>query len=98
VGRSETNLWENPYRNVNNNLPGGANALAEVGQTISHDYVVTIVQGQMTVTMDGIQVFSGSISVSVPPVAYLYVTSSTGGSFEQTVISNIQATVSAPSN
>jgi hypothetical protein len=98
VGRSETNLWENPYRNVNNNLPGGANALAEVGQTISHDYVVKIVQGQMTVTMDGIQVFSGSISVSVPPVAYLYVTSSTGGSFEQTVISNIHATVSAPSN
>jgi hypothetical protein len=98
VGRSETNFWENPYRNVNNNLPGGANALAEVGQTISHAYVVTIVQGQMTVTMDDIQVFSGSISVSVPPVAYLYVTSSTGGSFEQTVISNIQATVSAPSN
>ena len=98
VGRSETYLWENPYRNVNNNLPNGANALAEVGQTISHDYVVTIVQGQMTVTMDGIQVFSGSISVSVPPVAYLYVTSSTGGSYEQTVISNIQATVSAPSN
>jgi hypothetical protein len=98
VGRSETNLWENPYRNVNNNLPGGANALAEVGQTVSHAYVVTIVQGQMTVTMDGIQVFSGSISVSVPPVAYLYVTSSTGGSFEKTVISNIQATVSAPSN
>jgi Immunoglobulin domain len=98
VGRSETYLWENPYRNVNNNLPGGANALAEVGLTVSHNYVVTIVQGQMTVTMDGIQVFSGSISVSVPPVAYLYVTSSTGGSYEQTVISNIQATVSAPSN
>lgn len=98
VGRSETNLWENPYRNVNNNLPGGANALAEVNQTISHNYVVTIVQGQMTVTMDAVQVFSGSISVSVPPVAYLYITSSTGGSYEQTVISNIQATVSAPSN
>jgi len=42
VGRGETALWENPYFNVNNNLPGGANALAEVGQTISHDYVVTI--------------------------------------------------------
>jgi hypothetical protein len=96
VGRGETALWENPYFNVNKNLPGGANALAEVGHTISNSYVVSIVQGQMTVTMNGTQVFSGS--VSVPPVAYLYFTSSTGGDDEQTVISNIQATVSAPSN
>jgi hypothetical protein len=81
---------------VNNNLPGAANALAEVGQTVSNNYVVSIVQGQMTVTMNGTQVFSGS--VSVPPVAYLYFTSSTGGAYEQTVISNIQAAVSAPSN
>ncbi len=92
VGRGEDALWENPYFNVNTNIP----ALAAYGQTISHDYVVTIVQGQMTVTMDGTQVFSGH--VSVPPVAYLYVTSSTGASWEQTVISNISATVSAPSN
>ena len=96
VGRGETALWENPYFNVNNNLPGGANALAEPGQTISHNYVVTLVQGQMTVTMDGTQVFSGN--VSVPPVAYLYFTSSTGADWEQTVISNIQAIVTAPSN
>jgi hypothetical protein len=96
VGRGETALWEKPYFNVNNNLPGGANALAKVGNTISNDYVVSIVQGQMTVTMNGTQVFSGSISV--PPVAYLYFTSSTGGAYEQTVISNIQATVSAPAN
>ncbi|MGD0443487.1 MAG: hypothetical protein ABSA39_06080, partial [Edaphobacter sp.] len=96
VGRGETALWENPYFNVNNNLPGGANALAELGKTISNNYVVSIVQGQMTVTMNGTQVFSGS--VSVPPVAYLYFTSSTGGDDEQTVISNIQASVSAPSN
>ena len=92
VGRGEDALWENPYFNVNTSIP----ALAAYGQTISHDYVVTIVQGQMTVTMDGTQVFSGH--VSVPPVAYLYVTSSTGASWEQTVISNISATVSAPSN
>jgi hypothetical protein len=96
VGRGETALWENPYFNVNNNLPGGANALAQVGHTVSNNYVVSIVQGQMTVTMNGTQVFSGS--VSVPPVAYLYFTSSTGGAYEQTVISNIQATVSAPAN
>jgi hypothetical protein len=96
VSRGETALWEKPYSNVNFNLPGGANALAKVGSTVSNNYVVSIVQGQMTVTMNGAQVFSGS--VSVPPVAYLYFTSSTGGSWEQTVISNIQATVSAPSN
>jgi hypothetical protein len=96
VGRGEDSLWENPYFNANTSLPGGRNALAEYGSTITHSYVVSIVQGYMSVTMDGTQVFSGN--VSVPPVAYLYVTASTGGSFEQTVISNIAATVSAPSN
>jgi hypothetical protein len=63
---------------------------------ITHEYVVTIVQGQMTVTMDGVQVFSGN--VTPPPVAYLYITASTGGSFEDTVVSNVSATVSVPSN
>jgi hypothetical protein len=94
VGRGELALWENPYFNVNNNLPGGANALAEAGTTITHSYVVTIVQGQMVVTMDGAQVFSGT--VSVPPVAYLYFTSATGAYDEQIVISNLQATITAP--
>ncbi len=92
VGRSDTGLWENPWFNVNTNIP----ALASSGTTVSHDYAVSIVQGQMTVTMDGAQVFSGK--VMVPPVAYLYVTASTGGSWEKTVISNLTATVSAPSN
>ena len=94
VGRGESTLWENPYFNVNKNLPGGALALAQPGRTVSHSYVVNIVNGYMNVTMDGSQVFSGS--VNVPPVAYLYVTSSTGGSWEQTVISNIEATVAPP--
>jgi hypothetical protein len=48
------------------------------------------------VTMDGVQVFSGN--VTPPPVAYLYITASTGGSFEDTVVSNVSATVSVPSN
>jgi hypothetical protein len=96
VGRGETALWEDPYFNVNTNLPGGANALSAPGKTVSHAYVVSIVQGNMTVTMDGSQVFSGSISV--PPVAYLYVTASTGASYEQTVISNFTATIVAPAN
>ena len=71
-------------------------ALALLGVSVSHDYTVAIVQGQMTVTMDGTQVFSGS--VTVPPVAYLYFTGSTGGLFEQTVISNLAVSVSAPPN
>jgi hypothetical protein len=92
VGRGETPLWENPWFNVDTNIP----ALAINGMSVSHDYTVSIVQGEMAVTMDGVQVFSGN--VTVPSVAYLYVTASTGGSFEQTVISNLTASVSAPSN
>lgn len=92
VGRGETALWENPWSNVNTNIP----ALATQNVTVSHDYIVAIVQGKMTVTMDGNQVFSGN--VTVPPVAYVYVTASTGGFWEKTVISNVAATVSAPSN
>lgn len=92
VGRGETNLWENPYFIVNTNVP----ALATAGATVSHDYVVSIVQGMMTVTMDGLQLFSGS--VTVPPVAYLYFNASTGDSAEQAVISNFSAAVTAPSN
>ncbi len=92
VGRGETALWEKPWLNVNTNI----GLLAELGTTVTHSYVVSIVQGQMTVTMDGTQVFSGG--VTVPPVAYLYITASTGGDYEQTVISSLTATVSAPSN
>jgi len=76
---------------VNTAIP----ALAAVGTIITHDYTVFIVQGKTTITLDGVQIFSGDITV--PPVAYFYVTSSTGGKFEQTVISNLSATVSAPS-
>lgn len=90
VGRGEIALWENPWMNVNTNIP----ALAVDGSVVAHDYTVSIVKGQMTVTMDGTQVFSGS--VTVPPVAYLYVTASTGGSWEQVDISNLVATVSTP--
>jgi hypothetical protein len=89
VGRGEMALFENPWFNTNTNIPPLANAA-----TVAHNYVVTIVQGQMTVTMDGVQVFSGG--VIVPPVAYFMVTGSTGGEYQQTVISNLSATVSAP--
>jgi hypothetical protein len=90
-GRGETALWENPWLGVNTTIP----AVAVLGSTISHDYTLSLVQGKMTVTMDGVQVFSAD--VSVPPVAYFYVTSSTGGKFEQTIVSNVSAVVSPPS-
>jgi hypothetical protein len=64
--------------------------------SITHDYTVSIIQGQMTITLDGVQVISGS--VTVPAVAYLYITASTGGSFEQAVISNVSASISVPAN
>lgn len=92
VGRGESALWQSPYFNLNGNIP----PLATAGTTVSHAYVVSIVQGQITVTMDGLQLFSGS--VAVPPVAYLYFSASTGNFNEQTVISNLSATVTVPSN
>jgi hypothetical protein len=91
IGRGETALWENPYQSVNTNLPGGANAFAQPGVTTTNNFVVTIINGKVTVTMNGAQVFSSN--ASVPPVAYLYITSATGAYYEQIVISNIQAIV-----
>jgi hypothetical protein len=91
VGRGENALWENPWLAINTSIP----ALASVGNTITHDYTVSIVAGKITVTLDGVQILSGD--VSVPPIAYFYVTSSTGGSFEQLIISNLSSTVSPPS-
>jgi len=92
VGKGEFELWENPCVNVNSNI----RAMAVLGASVSHDYAVAIVQGQMTVAMDGTQVFSGS--VTAPSVAYLHFTASTGGLFEQTVISNLAVSVSAAAN
>lgn len=90
VGRGEVPLWESPYFNVNTSIP----ALAASGLTVSHDYVVLLVNGYITVTMDGNQIFSGR--VDAPPVAYLYVTSSTGSRWETAVVSSISAIVSKP--
>ena len=92
VGRGETALFEKPWFSVNTGIP----AVVSSSMPITHDYVLSLVQGQMTVTMDGVQVFSGNITP--PATAYLYITASTGGSYEETVISNVSATVSAPSN
>jgi hypothetical protein len=92
VGRGETALFEKPWFNVDTNIP----KLVAVGQSITHNYTLSLVQGQMTVTLDDVQIISGP--VTPPPVAYLYITASTGGSYEDAVISNVSSTVSVPSN
>jgi hypothetical protein len=90
VGRGETALFSKPWFNVNTNIP----AVVSSSMPITHTYMYSLVQGQMTVTMDGVQLFSGS--VTPPPVAYLFITASTGGSYENTIVSNVSATVSVP--
>jgi hypothetical protein len=92
VGRGETNLFENPWFMVNKNIP----QLVSSSMPISHDYTVTLTQGVLTMTLDGVVVMTGN--VTPPPTAYLYVTASTGGSWETTVISNVQASVMQPPN
>jgi hypothetical protein len=92
VGRGETALFGKPWFNVNTTIP----TVVSSSMPITHNYTVSIVQGRVTATMDGAQVFSGAITT--PPVAYLFITASTGGSFEDTIISNVSATVSVPAN
>jgi hypothetical protein len=93
VGRGENSLWEKPWLGINTSIP----ALASVGNTVGHDYTMTLIAGTMTVTLDGVQILSADVGANIPPIAYFYVTSSTGGSYEQLIISNLSATVSAPS-
>ncbi len=96
VGHSATNLWENPWAYVNGNLDTANSTDYSDGTftNASHAYVVSVANGIMTVTMDGNELFSGS--VTLPSVAYLGFTASTGGAKESVTISNLSATVSAP--
>ena len=87
VGRSDTGLFENPWSNVNTNL-------GPLATGVAHAYVVSFLNGTMTVTMDGNQVFTGP--VSVPPVAYLGFTASTGLYYETHQLSNFSATLAGP--
>jgi len=96
VGPGATNLWENPWTFVNGNLDtqSSTDYTAAAFASATHTYVVTVVNGVMTVTMDGYELFTGT--VSLPPVAYLGFTASTGGQYETVTISALTATVSAP--
>jgi hypothetical protein len=92
VTRGETALFEHPYFNFDTSIP----AVVSSSMPITHTYTYSLMEGRMTVTMDGVQLFSGS--VTPPPTAYLFITASTGGSYEETVVSNVSAAVSVPSN
>ena len=96
VGQGATALWEKPWTFVNGDLDTQASTDYAVTTyaNSTHSYVVTVVNGVMTVTMDGYELFSGT--VSLPPSAYLGFTASTGGAEESVTFSNLTATVSAP--
>lgn len=96
VGQGTANLWANPWTNVNGNLDtqNSSDFTALDFSKATHNYVISVVSGTMTVTMDGYELFTGK--VNLPPVAYLGFTASTGGSTESVTLSNLTATVSAP--
>ncbi|MGA8529016.1 MAG: immunoglobulin domain-containing protein [Acidobacteriaceae bacterium] len=96
VGPGANNLWENPWYFVNGNLDTQSSTDYPIGTytNSTHTYVISVVNGVMTVTMDGYELFTGT--VNLPPVAYLGFTASTGGSQEAVTFSNMNVKVSAP--
>jgi hypothetical protein len=91
VTRGNTEQFEKPWFNINDNIA----PIVIVGQTVSMDFAITLVHGQMTVTQNGNLIFSGAVS-AVPPVAYLFVTAGTGSEYETLVISNFSGVVALP--
>ncbi|MGC2330019.1 MAG: hypothetical protein WA581_01070 [Candidatus Acidiferrales bacterium] len=96
VGSGTTAQWENPWYFVNGDLntQSSTDYTPSAFANSAHNYVISVVNGVMTVTMDGYELFTGQ--VTLPPVAYLGFTASTGGAEEAVTISNLTATVSAP--
>ena len=96
VGQGATALWENPWSFVNGELDtaNSTDFMPEVFANATHTYVVTVVNNIMTVTIDGSELFTGT--VSLPSTAFLGFTASTGGAEEAVTFSNLTATVSAP--
>jgi hypothetical protein len=96
VGQGAQDLWENPWTNVNGDLNTQSSTDYSLAAftNATHNYVVSVSNSVMTVTLDGQELFTGSVTLS--PVAYLGFTASTGGSQEAVTISNLSATVSAP--
>ena len=82
---SDAAAWENPWLFTSDPLP----ALASPGSSVSHAYTFTFGPNHLTVTMDGDQIFDGT--VDLPSSAYLYLTGGTGLSDQQVTISNLTA-------
>lgn len=96
VGPGASAQWENPWYFVNGDLDTQHSTDYPITTyaNSTHSYVISVVHGLMTVSMDGYELFTGP--VSLPPVAYLGFTASTGGAMEAVTFSNLTATVSAP--
>jgi hypothetical protein len=96
VGQGAAALWETQWTNVNGDLDTQNSSNYAIGTyaNATHNYVISVNSGIMTVTMDGYELFTGH--VTLPPAAYLGFTASTGGMAEKVTLSNLTATVSAP--
>jgi hypothetical protein len=96
VGQGAAALWENPWTFVNGDLntQSSTNYPIDTYANSSHAYVVTVVNSILTLTIDGRELFTGI--VSLPPVAYLGFTASTGSFEEKVTLSDLAATISPP--
>jgi hypothetical protein len=96
IGQGAGPLWENPWTYVNGNLNTQNSTDYSVAEfaNATHAYVLTVIDGFMTFTIDGNELFAGQ--VSLPPVAYLGFTASTGTYKEAVTVSNLTVTVSPP--
>ena len=93
IGQGAAKLWENPWTNVNGylNTQSSSDYTPYVFANSAHAYVMKCVNGVMTVTMDGYELFTGK--VALPSSAYLGFTASTGLYTESVVLSNMSVAV-----
>ncbi|MDR3724101.1 MAG: immunoglobulin domain-containing protein [Terracidiphilus sp.] len=93
IGQGATALWENPWINVNGylNTQSSSDYTVAAFANSTHDYVIKSNNGTVTVTMDGYELFNGS--VSMPPAAYLGFTASTGSFNEEVTLSKMSVVV-----
>jgi hypothetical protein len=93
IGQGAAALWENPWTNVNGylNTQSSSDYTPYTFANATHDYVIRSNNGVFTVTMDGYELFSGS--VSMPPTAYLGFTASTGSFNESVTLSKMSVVV-----
>ena len=91
ITASDAALWEQPWLFTSDVLP----PLALAGSSVSHAYTFTFGPSHLNVTMDGKQIFDGT--VQLPSSAYLYFTGGTGLYDQQVTISGVTANYSPAS-